>query len=61
MKPREPATDREPIQPQVILQASGDLVPFDIVFARDGTDELRRVSGTLEGRIELHDDTPKRR
>jgi len=45
----------------VILQASGDLVPFDIVFARDGTDELRRVSGTLEGRIELHDDTPKRR
>ena len=61
MKPRQPATEREPIQPQVILQASGDLVPFDIVFARDGTDELRRVSGTLEGRIELHDDTPKRR
>jgi general secretion pathway protein H len=61
MKPRQPATEREPIQPQVILQASGDLVPFDIVFARDGTDELRRVSGTLEGRIELHDDTPQRR
>jgi general secretion pathway protein H len=56
LKPRQPATDRDPIYPQVILQASGELVPFDVIFSRDGTDERRRVSGTVEGRIELHDD-----
>ncbi len=26
-------------------------------FARDGTERTRRVSGTVEGRIEVHDDT----
>ena len=31
------------------------------VFARDGTDEQRRVSGTLEGKIELHDDAREQR
>jgi general secretion pathway protein H len=61
LKRREPATERDPIQPQVILQASGEQVPFDVAFARDGTDEKRRVSGTVEGRIEVHDDTRERR
>jgi len=61
LKPREPATDRDPILPQVVLQASGDLVPFDVQLARDGTEERRRVSGTIEGRIELHDDARERR
>jgi general secretion pathway protein H len=61
LKPRQPATERDPIQPQVILQASGELVPFDVGFARDGTDQKRRVSGTIEGRIEVHDDTRERR
>ena len=56
LKPREPETERDPIFPQVILQASGELSPFDIVFTRDGTEEQRRVSGTVEGKIELHDD-----
>jgi general secretion pathway protein H len=60
LKPRQPETERNPILPQVILQASGDLVPFDVVFSRDGTDELRRVSGTVEGRIEWHDDARER-
>ncbi len=27
----------EPVQPQVVVQASGDLVPFDVVLQRDGT------------------------
>jgi len=36
-------------------------VPFDVGFARDGTDERRRVSGTVEGRIEVHDDTREKR
>ena len=61
MKPRAPETERNPIFPQVILQASGDLVPFDVVFARDGTEERRRVSGTDAGRIELHDDAREQR
>ena len=59
LEPRQPETDQNPIQPQVILLASGELVPFDIGFARDGTDEQRRVSGTVEGRIELDDETPR--
>jgi general secretion pathway protein H len=61
LKPREPATERDPLQPQVVLQASGDLVPFDLLLARDGTEERRRVSGTLEGRVEVHDDPRERR
>jgi general secretion pathway protein H len=61
LKPREPATERDAIYPHVILQASGDVVPFDVIFSRDGTDEKRRVSGTVEGRIELHDDAREQR
>jgi general secretion pathway protein H len=61
LKPRQPATEREPIQPQVVLQASGDLVPFDILLAREGTEEKRRVSGTLEGKVEVHDDARETR
>jgi general secretion pathway protein H len=61
LKPRAPATERDPIQPQVILQASGEQVPFDVGFARDGTDEQRRVSGTVEGKIEVHDDLREKR
>jgi general secretion pathway protein H len=61
LKPRQPETEREPIYPQVILQASGEIVPFDVIFSRDGTDEQRRVSGTVEGRIELHDDARESR
>jgi general secretion pathway protein H len=56
LEPRQPETERRPIEPQVILQASGDIAPFDIVFSRDGTEEKRRISGTVEGKIELHDD-----
>jgi general secretion pathway protein H len=61
LKPREPETERDPIFPQVILQASGDLVPFDLLFARDGTEEQRRVSGLLDGTVELHDDPREKR
>ena len=61
LKPRQPETERDPIYPQVILQASGEIVPFDVIFSRDGTDERRRVSGTVEGRIELHDDARESR
>jgi general secretion pathway protein H len=56
LDPRQPETELKPIEPQVVLQASGDVVPFDLLFAREGTEEQRRISGTVEGRIELHDD-----
>lgn len=47
--------------PQIILQASGDIVPFEVQLSRDGTEELRRISGQADGRIEVHDDTPRKR
>ena len=60
LKPPQPATEQNPLQPQVVLQASGDLAPFDIIFSRDGTTEQRRVNGTVDGKIELHDDARER-
>jgi general secretion pathway protein H len=61
LKPRQPATERDPISPQVVLQAAGELVPFDVIFRRDGTEQNRRVSGTVEGKIEVHDDAQETR
>lgn len=61
LNPRQPPTERDAIFPQVVLQASGDLEPFDILFSRDGTQEQRRVSGTPVGVIERHDDERERR
>ena len=61
LEPRQGETERDPITPQVVLQGSGDVIPFDLFFSRDGTEERRRVSGTLEGRIEIHDDAREAR
>ena len=61
LKTMQPATDRDPISPQVVLQAAGDLVPFDLLLSREGTDQKRRVSGTLDGKIEVHDDAQEAR
>jgi general secretion pathway protein H len=61
LQPMQPATDRDPISPQIVLQAAGELVPFDLLLARDGTEQTRRISGTLEGRIEVHDDAQEAR
>lgn len=61
LKPMQAATDRDPISPQIVLQAAGELVPFDLLLARDGTDQKRRISGTLEGKIEVHDDAQEAR
>ena len=58
---RAAATERDPIQPQVVVQASGDLVPFDIVLTRDGTTESRRISGVVTGEVQLHNDEQERR
>jgi len=60
LEPRTAPTEDEPAQPQVLVLASGDVVPFEILLRRDGTEETRRVAGTIEGKFEVHDDTPRR-
>ena len=40
-----------PPSPQIVVQASGDLVPFEILLRRAGTDEVRRVAATTDGTI----------
>jgi general secretion pathway protein H len=51
LKARTAPTEPQPASPQVVVQASGDLVPFEIVLRREGTDEVRRVAGSADGRI----------
>jgi general secretion pathway protein H len=54
LKPRkQDGAPDAPLSPQVVVQASGDLVPFEIVFRREGTEEVRRVTGTVEGTIQI--------
>ena len=50
---RGEATEGRPLLPQVVVQASGDLVPFEVVLRRDGTEEERRVTATAEGAIQV--------
>ena len=54
LKPRKQEdTPDAPLSPQVVVQASGDLVPFEIVFRREGTEEVRRVTGAVDGTIQI--------
>ena len=55
LKSRSTPTEEAPAAPQIVIQASGDLVPFEIALQRDGTDEERRIVGTVEGAIETRD------
>jgi general secretion pathway protein H len=61
LKTRAAPTEDAPPLPQVIVQASGDLVPFELLLSRDGTAEIRRIAATTDGKIEVHDDTERRR
>jgi general secretion pathway protein H len=54
LRARSEPTETAPLAPQVVVQASGDLVPFEIVLRRDGTEEERRIAGTSDGTIEVH-------
>jgi len=56
LNPTTSSSVPDPLQPHVVVQASGDLAPFDIVFTRDGTAEVRRLTGTVDGKFEIHDD-----
>ena len=51
LNPRAAPSERQAVSPQVVVQASGDLVPFEILLRREGTDEVRRVAGAADGRI----------
>jgi general secretion pathway protein H len=57
------STDDEqaPTSPQVVVLASGDLVPFEVRLARAGTDETRRIEGRIEGDIEIVTDDDRSR
>jgi general secretion pathway protein H len=50
---RAEPTDRSPLQPQVVVMASGDLIPFEIRLHRAGTAEARALVGTADGKLEI--------
>jgi general secretion pathway protein H len=59
---RAAPTERNPALPQVVVLASGDLVPFEIRLERAGTKELRAIVGRAEGTFEtLSNDAVERR
>jgi len=59
---RAAPTEREPAQPQVVVMASGDLVPFEVRLERAGTQEIRAIVGSADGKLEIfaNDDVRRR-
>jgi general secretion pathway protein H len=51
LKARAAQTEGQALTPQIVIQASGDLVPFEIQLRRAGTDEVRRVDGSADGQL----------
>ncbi len=51
---RAAPTEREPVQPQVLVMASGDLMPFEVRLDRAGTEELRAVIASADGKFQIH-------
>jgi general secretion pathway protein H len=50
---RATPTERTPASPQVIVLASGDVVPFELRLSRAGTEERRAITGQVDGRFEV--------
>lgn len=50
---RTTPTERERPQPQVVLMASGDVVPFEVRLERAGTREIRAIVGAADGKLEI--------
>jgi general secretion pathway protein H len=50
---RAAPTERNPALPQVVVLASGDVVPFEVRLERAGTRELRAILGRAEGSFEI--------
>jgi len=46
-------TERDRPQPQVVVMASGDIVPFEVLLERAGTREIRAVVGGADGKFEI--------
>ena len=62
LRPRVAPTEREQPQPQVVLMASGDLIPFEVRLERAGTREIRAIVGQADGKLEtLSNDEVTRR
>lgn len=59
---RTAPTERERPLPQVVLMASGDLVPFEVRLERAGTREVRAIVGSGYGKLEIlaNDDVTRR-
>jgi general secretion pathway protein H len=59
---RTAPTERERAQPQVVVMASGDLVPFEVRLERAGTREIRAIVGSTDGKLEIlaNDDVRRR-
>jgi len=59
---RTAPTERERAQPQVVVMASGDLVPFEVRLERAGTQEIRAIIGSADGKLEIlaNDDVRRR-
>jgi len=62
LPPRVVPTERERPLPQVLVMASGDLVPFEVRLERAGTQEIRAVVGSADGKLEIlaNDDVRRR-
>ena len=62
LKMRTAPTERERGQPQVVVMASGDLVPFEVRLERAGTQEIRAIVGSADGKLEIlaNDDVRRR-
>jgi general secretion pathway protein H len=48
-------------EPQIVVQASGDLVPFELLLTSSNSDERRNISGTVEGKIDVSNPDAERR
>ena len=48
-------------EPQIVVQASGDLVPFELLLTSSSSDERRTINGTVEGKIDVSNPDAERR
>jgi general secretion pathway protein H len=53
--------ENEAPEPQIVVQASGDLVPFQLLLTSSSSDERRMISGSVEGKIDVSNPDAERR
>ena len=51
----------DPLLPQIVVQASGDLMPFEIRLKRVGSDHQRVLAGAVDGTLTVTDPEAERR